>query len=111
MAGVRLPENIETAVFRILQEATANIVQHSRANQASVRLTREPQHVILKVADNGCGIPASGPIGQSSRTGHLGLVGMRERATLLGGRFEIESDNGNGTIVTVTIPTGVSIHE
>lgn len=104
MNGKRLPEKSETAVFRIFQEAMANIVQHSGADVVSVRIAREPQQVILNVADNGCGIDATGATRVPSVSGHLGLIGMQERAALLGGTFEIDSAEGRGTQIRVTIP-------
>jgi signal transduction histidine kinase len=104
MTGQRLPERYETALFRIFQEAMANIVQHSGASHVSVRLAREPHRVILNVVDNGCGISATSTTHEPVVDGHLGLVGMQERAALLGGTIAIEPADGRGTKITVTIP-------
>lgn len=104
MSGKRLPDRCETAVFRIFQEAMANIVEHSQASVASIRLTREPQQIVLSVADNGRGIDAAIAARPPGAGGHLGLVGMQERAALLGGEVVIESAGGSGTRITVAIP-------
>ena len=104
MSGQRLPEKVETAVFRIFQEAISNIIQHSQASLACIRLVRGPNHVVLRVADNGCGFDSTRIARTAGDDGHLGLIGMRERAALLGGTVAIETDVGQGTSVVVTIP-------
>lgn len=104
MTGQRLPEKVETALFRIFQEAISNMVRHAGASLVSVRLTREPHRVTMNLGDNGCGIEAQAAIRRPDGSGHLGLVGMYERAALLGGSFEISSGEGSGTNITVTIP-------
>lgn len=102
VAGERLPERVETAVFRIVQEALSNVLRHSGANRASVRVWRRNGCVEVAIEDNGKGIePAH--LG-APRPGHLGLTGMRERAALLGGTLSVESAPGRGTCVTATIP-------
>jgi signal transduction histidine kinase len=104
MAGQRLPERVETAIFRIFQEATANIIQHSGASLACIRLVRGPHHVVLRVADNGCGFDPARVALTAGHDGHLGLIGMQERAALLGGTVAIDSTAGQGTTLIVTIP-------
>ncbi len=103
LAGRRLPERIETALFRIFQEAVSNIVRHSGASRAGVELVREGQSVTLRISDNGCGIKEESPGHTTGIVGHLGLIGMQERTYLLGGTFAIDS-NVAGTTITVTIP-------
>lgn len=98
----RLAPEIETGVFRIAQEALANVVEHARARHVSVHFSSAADHVELWIIDDGIGIPneqLSGP-----NPGHLGLVGMRERASLLGGRLMISSGQGEGTRISVRIP-------
>jgi signal transduction histidine kinase len=102
VTGIRLPEAVETAVFRIVQEALANVVAHAGATSASVTVRRRAGAVTVEVVDDGCGI---GPAGWR-KGGHLGLIGMRERATLLGGEFAALSAAGRGTRVTATVPAG-----
>ena len=100
VAGIRLSEAAETAVFRIVQEALANVVAHANARCASVTLRRRDDTVTIEVLDDGCGIAATG----FEKGGHLGLTGMRERATLLGGNFVIDSAPTRGTRLTAIIP-------
>lgn len=96
----RLGDAVETAVFRIVQEALTNVVRHARASTASVVIRRHDNQVDINVQDDGCGIADH----QAQASGNLGLLGMRERATLLGGTFAVQSSPGQGTRVTATIP-------
>jgi signal transduction histidine kinase len=99
-AGARLPPNIETAVFRITQEALTNVVKHSRAETVQITLRRRKRFLSLVVADDGRGF---------SRTqipeGRLGLVGMHERVASIKGTLDIQSKRGAGTRLTVEIPS------
>jgi PAS domain S-box-containing protein len=90
-----------TAVFRIFQEALTNIARHAEASLIEVRLTNSDTQLCLAVRDNGKGITAD----QINHIRSLGLVGMRERALLLGGTFNINGTPGLGTTVTVQIPS------
>ena len=98
-ADLALDSQSATALFRILQEALTNVARHARATRVTVRLAQEDGNVSLEVRDNGGGIREEQLAGRS-----LGVLGMRERATLLGGEFTIGSTPGNGTTVTVRIP-------
>lgn len=89
-----------TAIFRILQETLTNIARHAGATRVSIRLFHEGGSVSLEVRDNGRGIGADRLYG----AGSLGILGMRERAVLLGGEFRIAGEPGNGTTVRVRIP-------
>jgi two-component system sensor histidine kinase UhpB len=91
-----------TAVFRILQESLTNIVRHAQATEVEVELRCDAEQLILTVRDNGRGIRAT----ELSDVQSMGLLGMRERATLLGGRCEIEALAGGGTSVQVHFPFG-----
>lgn len=97
-----LEPHITTAIFRIAQEALNNVVKHAQAMQVSVRLLYAEDHVRLTVADDGIGFKndASGSNGRPS----WGLVGMEERASLLGGQLQIRSTPGSGTVVEVRLP-------
>jgi signal transduction histidine kinase len=98
--GERLPAPVETALFRIAQEALANVARHAQARQVEVIMTRERGGVTLYIADDGQGFDP-----EASRSGtHLGLWSMRERVEQLGGRFEVESAPGRGTKLTIIIP-------
>ena len=89
-----------TAVFRIFQESLANIASHAEATGVTVTLSQEDQHLVLTVADNGRGIPPEALTSNNS----LGLIGMRERAGLLGGTVDVRPELPRGTRVTVSIP-------
>ena len=95
----RLPAEIETALYRIVQEALTNVVKHAGASRVSVLLTRGDTSVTAVVEDDGRGFEA----GESSGEG-VGLVGMRERVGLLEGRLAIESTEGAGTTLVAEVP-------
>ncbi len=94
-------EEIDTALYRIAQEALNNVAKHAQAKSVAVHLDRRADRVSLIVEDDGIGFQAEQRMGARQR---FGLVGMRERATLLGGTLDIESRPGNGTTVAVRIP-------
>jgi two-component system, NarL family, sensor histidine kinase UhpB len=89
-----------TAIFRILQETLTNVARHAKASQVNVRLAREDGDLCLEVSDNGVGITDE----QLSAGRSLGILGMRERAMLLGGKLIIRGVSPGGTTVTVRIP-------
>jgi signal transduction histidine kinase len=89
------------ALFRIFQEALTNIARHASAQHIEVALTNTPEALTIQVHDDGRGIQKQEIAGLHS----LGLLGMRERAKRLGGIFDIQGVPGDGTIVTVSIPT------
>lgn len=97
---VFLSNQQSTAVFRILQEALTNVLRHAGASLVDITVSSdEGGAFVLEVRDNGAGIPASA----LSAGGTLGLLGMRERATLAGGTLELSGKPGNGTVLTVRI--------
>ena len=100
----RFAPELETTVFRIVQESLGNIHRHSQSSTANIRLTADHEHLKLEIRDAGRGIPADmqRQIKTGIRTG-VGLRGMRERATQMGGRLEIES-NGKGTAILASFP-------
>ena len=94
-----LPVRLEVGLFRIAQEALANVVQHAHAGQIRVNITITPEQVILMIEDDGQGFdPARIP------AGHYGLIGIRERVKLLGGQMDICSGPGEGTQLKVNVP-------
>jgi signal transduction histidine kinase len=98
--GGRLPAPVETALFRLVQEAVNNVSRHARAQHLTVTLARRADHVELRVADDGLGFDLQAP-----RTGrHVGLWSMRERVEQLGGRFEVHSAPGQGTALRAWVP-------
>ena len=96
----RLPSQVETALYRIAQEALTNVARHSRASRVEVILGRRPDAVSLVVEDNGIGFDRL-----ATRDGAFGLLGMRERAALVGATLEIESGAGQGTTILVSMST------
>ncbi|HEX8992060.1 MAG TPA: GAF domain-containing protein [Anaerolineales bacterium] len=101
-ATERLPASVEIAVFRIAQEAISNIAQHAHAKHATVSLYANGV-LELRIQDDGVGIPGDW---RSERAPHrpLGLLGMQERAVLIGGTLTIEPDAPHGTRVTLRVP-------
>ncbi len=95
----RLPPEVETALYRIVQECLTNIVKHARAVGVSIVLTRKRNSATVIVEDDGVGFEP-----ERSREGGLGLVGMRERVGLLGGRLTVESRPGAGTTFVAEVP-------
>jgi two-component system sensor histidine kinase UhpB len=102
--GQVLSPTAKLALYRIVQEALSNVRRHSGAPSATVRLRREDGHVVAEVSDRGQGFPLATTVdGQQG----LGLVGMQERATMIGGRLTFESVPGEGTRVRVSVPVDI----
>ena len=102
--GLRMPPPVETALYRIVQEALTNIVRHASAEQVSVLLERRDSTLVAIVEDDGCGFAVDRLIRSEVSEHWLGLHGMRERAELLGGTLTIESSPAAGTTVFVEVP-------
>jgi two-component system sensor histidine kinase UhpB len=98
---VRLPGDVETALFRIAQESLTNAIRHGHAEHIHVRLWQEETNLHLTVTDDGVGFPQ---LPEAVRG--MGLEGMRERAQLLGGTLQVHSRQGDGCVVRVEIPLG-----
>jgi len=96
----RLASETETALYRIAQEALNNVAKHARARRVEVLLERRPDCVLLIVEDDGVGFDVAKRTG--GRHG-FGLVGMQERAALVGATLDIESTPGEGTTILVRI--------
>lgn len=101
--SIDLGAEIKTAVFRIAQEALTNVVRHSQATAATLRLMFDAEGVTLEVQDNGCGFDTL-RVGSAARPS-WGLLGMEERAALIGGSLKIDSAPGHGTVVRLFIPS------
>jgi PAS domain S-box-containing protein len=100
----RLPPAVETALYRIVQEALTNVGKYAKATTVSILLQRHPDQVQLIVEDDGQGFDAQVILQRPLAGAHLGLHGMRERAALLNGSISIESSPGTGTTIYVNIP-------
>jgi signal transduction histidine kinase len=94
----RLPADVETTMYRIVQEALTNIAKHAGAVRVSVLVTRKDDAAVVVVEDDGAGFDPGDP------TGGLGLSGMRERVALVSGRFRLETSPGAGTTIAAEVP-------
>ena len=102
-----LEEDKSTAIFRIFQEALTNIARHSKAKLISISIQKNAENLILKIKDNGVGIAQE----QTKDFKSLGIIGMKERALILGGEVTIEGTPGKGTEVRVEIPLNNNISD
>jgi PAS domain S-box-containing protein len=100
----RFSNEIELPLFRIVQEALSNIRKHSQATEVSVSAEFNGSGIRLTVRDNGKGFKLQDRMDNLPRSGKLGLMGMQERAWLLGGTIEIDSEPGIGTTIDVVVP-------
>lgn len=100
----RLPPQTEIAIYRIIQEALTNVVKHAGARHVSVLLERRPVRALVIVEDDGRGFDTEAVLRAANTERRMGLIGMHERARLVGGELEIESVPGAGTTIYVRIP-------
>lgn len=101
----RLPDEVATVIYRVVQEALTNVLKHARATTVSVVLDRRPRDLRLVIEDDGAGFDPDAPATTvSNGRRRLGLLGMRERLGLIGGTLRVESSAGCGTTLFVTIP-------
>jgi signal transduction histidine kinase len=99
LGEARLPGEVETALYRVVQESLTNIVKHAHARNVSISLARRDSAVAAVIEDDGGGFDPA-----TAREGGIGLIGMRERLALLDGRLEIESREGAGTTLVAEVP-------
>ncbi|MGC2659124.1 MAG: ATP-binding protein, partial [Bryobacteraceae bacterium] len=92
-----IPDEHKTCIYRVVQEALRNAVRHSKAKSVRVRLSRDAEHLVLTIQDDGHGFVPS-------RDKGLGLLGIQERVTHLHGKFSLESTAGEGTSIRVELP-------
>jgi signal transduction histidine kinase len=100
----RLPPEVETTLFRITQEAVTNVVRHARASQVWLKLKIDTDAASIRVRDDGRGFQVRYPANNLNGQNGFGLLGIQERASLLGGKFEVRSTPGEGTDLLVWIP-------
>lgn len=99
----RLSQDLEITIFRIVQESLTNIHRHSGSQTAKVKLTRQPNQVILQITDEGKGFVVAEESDETSFRPGVGILGMKERVRQFGGTFEISS-SASGTTTVVTLP-------
>jgi signal transduction histidine kinase len=100
--GSKLPEEMEQHLLRIAQEAVTNALKHAGASRIGVTLHLDACNLLLRIKDDGRGFDQRDVF--SSRAGHFGVIGMRERAERLGGELRLASNPGEGTEVEVKVP-------
>jgi signal transduction histidine kinase len=98
--GIEIDDARAVVIFRIVQEALTNIRKYARAGQVDVTLERHEAELRVEVRDNGLGFD----LVAVDKSGRLGLLGMRERAIAMGGRLEVVSTPGQGTVIDLLIP-------
>jgi signal transduction histidine kinase len=100
LSSGRLPASVETALFRVVQEAMTNVVRHAHATHVDVLAERDGERILVMVEDDGVGFDTA----EVQDGEHFGLLGLRERADALGGALTLESTPGTGTTVVVEVP-------
>jgi signal transduction histidine kinase len=100
----RLDPQVEVALFRIAQEALRNVTRHANAESAEVSLAFDTDHLTLTVRDNGVGLTLPRHVSDLAGRGKLGVLGMKERAELAGGEFQVVGGAGGGTAIVVRVP-------
>jgi PAS domain S-box-containing protein len=106
----RPPTDIETACFRVAQEALTNIMRHANANRVLIELRQSSQELQLVVQDDGIGFNLQTALERGIGSQSMGLVGLKERVVLVGGRIEIRSEPGRGTRVQAVFPMAIPAH-
>lgn len=107
--GVRLPPQLEIALYRLVQECLTNILKHAQATDVSLIIERHANLVQLTVEDDGVGFDVAAAQQGAHTARRLGLIGMQERVAQLGGTWSIESEPGRGTTIIVRIPLANSV--
>ena len=110
-ADRRLPADVETGLYRIAQESLSNVVRHSGATRATLRLETRPGYAVVAVEDNGVGFDRDDTAADAADRYGVGMLSMRERTAALGGTFRVESAVGRGTRVYVVIPLAEGTRE
>lgn len=100
----RLAPELETVLYRVVQEALTNVARHARAGAVDVHLERRAAHIVLTVTDDGAGFDVQALEHVANEDGRLGLVGIRERIALFGGTLHVTSRPGKGTQLQITLP-------
>lgn len=104
---VRLPPSSELGIYRVVQESLNNIRKHSGASAVVLRVRFDAENISVEVHDNGKGFNLSRTMRSAVAVGHMGVLGMKERATMLGGNLKIKTRQGSGTSIFLTLPVTV----
>jgi signal transduction histidine kinase len=99
---------VETLVFRVVQEALTNVVRHAGVGSASVRLRRDPEKISVRIEDRGVGFDAEALLNARDEDRGFGVRAMRDRVHFFNGRFTLRSAPGSGTVVEAEIPVSAA---
>jgi two-component system sensor histidine kinase DegS len=108
---LRLPSSMEIAVYRIVQEALNNIRKHANASKINLQLQFQEDKLLVKIGDNGKGFDLSQTLDSAISVGHVGLLGMKQRAEMLGGDLRIKTGEGTGTTIILSLPIQHQVEE
>jgi signal transduction histidine kinase len=103
----RLPDDMEVAIFRIVQECLTNIHRHSSSKTATIHLSRDAENILLEIGDKGTGIPEETLTAIRTQRAGVGFTGMRERVHQLKGILDIQSSS-NGTTISARFPVATT---
>jgi PAS domain S-box-containing protein len=106
----RLPDEVETTLYRVIQEALTNIARHAQAGKVLISLDRSAAAVTASIQDNGRGFDVDGAQGPAASPGSMGLLGIKDRVSTLGGTVDIRSERGEGTRIQIELPIQKSIY-
>ncbi len=107
----RMPSQIETTLFRVVQEALNNIVKHASAESVTIDIRFKRKTIVISIHDDGTGFNLNGVMSLYDRPRGLGLLGMKERVSLVNGVFEIRSNPGQGTTINIEIPLNKEVSD
>jgi signal transduction histidine kinase len=99
-----IPPGLQTTAFRIAQEAITNVMRHARAQSVRVNLSIEAGRLRMRIVDDGRGFDTTEVERDAQQDAGFGLIGMKERAALIGGRIQVTSSPRNGTVIEVLLP-------
>ena len=107
----RLPSSMEITAYRVVQEALTNIHKHANATKVNLRLQFQEDKLLIEIRDNGQGFDRSQTLGSAISVGHIGLLGMKQRAEMLGGDIKIKTGEGKGTTIILGLPIHSQVEE
>jgi signal transduction histidine kinase len=107
----RLPSSVEIAVYRVVQESLMNIRKHAKATEVALNVDFNPHEMVVEICDNGKGFNLTQTLDSAISVGHLGLLGMKQRAEMLGGNMNIRTVEGSGTTISFNFPVNSRMEE